>query len=475
MRSKPLFLLAAPLSYAASTLLEQAATAAGWRQCDYEIAYASESYRGSSGRNLIAAFGDRAVSACLGNDQWQYGYARERRGYLWQGVQGNKVLSLMDPEDCVLRKDPSGINGMLLAADLEKAKKEAACHELVRISRNITVVHEYAVGLQLRKRLAGEMARVACDIECYDSERLQCIGFATSATEAYVFVGEALAAALEIVADPGVSKVFQNGAFDAYFLATRCHTCVANWQDDCMIAWHALWPEIAGKGKAGSKQTRKSLAFLASLYTESPEWWKEYGGDDASMYELNGRDCCITFEIMTALRQELLEQDVMDIYRHEMSMMPVLVAIQERGLNVNNGVRLANLEELERRNHSVQQGLLRLAEPLLHERRLVLTKPHLFFGTARCRCCGGGSKKAAACWSCAGFDKAPSKRQLGSAELGPCGVCNGVGKFETFEFNPASTQQQAELFYSVLKLPPRYNEGKLTVDEKALKNLLGSL
>ena len=397
------------------------------------------------------------------------------------------MLTTLDPNDCVQHgqtiagifmppKDPSGINAMLLVADLERGKREAKHADYRRIHRNIEVATEASSAATQRavcRIKSNPSALVACDIECSDPQSLLCIGFAISPTEAYVFAGEAIPAALEIVADPSVRKIFQNGQFDAYFLKTRCGVEVASWTDDCMIAWHALWPEIAGKGKSKSKRTKKSLAFLASLYTESPEWWKDYETDEAGMYELNGRDCCITYEIMENLRQELEQQGVMAIYRHEMSMMPVLVAIQERGLAVDDAARQQAIDTLQARSASIEASIRAAAEPLLRERSAAITKPHLFFGKKRCSCCKGGKVKAAHCWSCAGLDMAPRKRD--KVSLGPCVPCGGVGSFPTFDFNPASTQQQVELFYNVLGLPKRYNDGSISCDEKAFKSLLAEV
>lgn len=375
----------------------------------------------------------------------------------------------------MLRKDPSGINGMLLTADLERAKYEASFDGIRRRHRNVSVISDRGSTADA-VRAVRDAGWVACDIECYDSERLQCIGFATSPEQAYVFVGEATDAALELIEDDSVHKIFQNGQFDAYFLQTRCGAKLAGWTDDCMIGWHALWIEIAGKGKSGSKRTRKSLAFLASVYTKSPEWWKEYeDADDAAMYELNGRDCCITYEIMQAMLEDIAEQDVEAIYRHEMSMMPVLVAIQERGLCVDEDQRSRAVAELGRRAASTATRIKELAEPLLRERRDRLAKPHLFFGTRRCSCCNGGKSKTAACWSCAGLASAPGKKAAAELNLQPCKECSGAGKFETFEFNHGSPAQQVELFYNVLGLQKRYNNGKLTVDEKNLKAALAEV
>lgn len=471
---KALFVLSQQLNYAADSLLRQALQQAGWHASDYEIEYPAGATAGrlGSGRfGVVVAFGDGAAEACIGGE-WRRGWASDRRGYVWQGVAGCKVLTTLDPEHCVLRMDPSGINGMLLVADLERGKREAKSASIKRARRTVAICFSETTA-NIARSAIKEAGLVACDIECSDPQTLLCIGFATSPNEAYVFVGNALDTALEIVADPSVSKIFQNGQFDAYFLKTRCGTQVVGWTDDCMIAWHALWPEIAGKGARGSKRTKKSLAFLASLYTESPEWWKDYDTDEAGMYELNGRDCCITYEIMMNLLTEIQEQDVEGIYQHEMSMMPVLVAIQERGLAVDEDGRLAAMQTLTKRADEIESRIRQHAEPLLRERQAAIAKPHLFFGTRRCPCCNGGKAKRMACWSCAGL-AGPARKQ-DRVSLGPCSACSGVGSFDTFDFNPASTQQQVELFYHVLGLPKHYRDGSVTIDEKSLKQALASL
>jgi uncharacterized protein YunC (DUF1805 family) len=470
-----LFLLSRRLSQPATNLLQQAATSAGWRQHEYEIGYAVETDLGSVGSrgyNLIAAFGDGAAAACLGDD-WEAGYCQQRRGYLWEAAGGGKVLTLLDPEEALVSYDPSGISGMLLQADLERAKKESYELGLNRQHRTISIISSLDAVVEPRKRMGQGL--VACDIECTDPNTLLCVGFAISSTEAYVFVGEALAAALEIVADPAVRKVFQNGAFDVYFLKTRCGVSTASYTDDCMIAWHALWPEIAGKSeKKSAKKTRKSLAFLISLYCDSPEWHKDYDTDEAGMYQLCGIDVCTTLEIIQKQLAEIEDVGVADIYRHEMSMQPVLVAIQERGLLVNEKLRLEALETLGARAAAAEAGIRSLAEPIIRERRTQLAKPHLFFGTKRCPCCNNGKSKRMACWSCAGLDSSPGNKAI-KESLRPCTACGGVGGWEVFEYNPGSTQQQVELFYNCLKMPPKYNDGKPTVDEKALKNLLATV
>ena len=158
---------------------------------------------------------------------------------------------------------------------------------------------------------------------------------------------------------------------------------------------------------------------------------------------------------------------------------------------MDDALRTTTMAQLTERKTTIVASMLETLQPLLHERRERLVKPHLFFYTRVCECCGGGKKKAAACWSCAGFDAAPTQKQMRERMNGaghsmkktelerellqPCKVCAGASRFELFDFNPNSDEQVADVLYNVLKLPVRYNEGKPTVDESALKGLLGGL
>ncbi len=137
--------------------------------------------------------------------------------------------------------------------------------------------------------------------------------------------------------------------------------------------------------------------------------------------------------------------------------------------------------------------LLEREEELLREMKVL----HMFQETdPTCPCCGHGKRKQMACWACAGFSKAPSKAEmLKRFRLPPdlkvskksleknlpiCHVCGGAPRETRWSFNANSDTQMKILLYDVLKLPKRLkrnNKGKsvLTVDEKALKGLLGGL
>ncbi|KKN09662.1 hypothetical protein LCGC14_1044330, partial [marine sediment metagenome] len=103
-------------------------------------------------------------------------------------------------------------------------------------------------------------------------------------------------------------KVLQNHMHDVY-LARKHGFDIKNVVADTMFQWHVLQPELAGKAldkKKGSKRTRKSLAFLSSIFCRTP-WYKDYtftsGSDE--QYILCGKDCCDTLECAEKMQEQL--------------------------------------------------------------------------------------------------------------------------------------------------------------------------
>lgn len=187
-------------------------------------------------------------------------------------------------------------------------------------------------------------------------------------------------------------------------------------------------------------------------------------------WTLNGRDCMVTLDCWGKMKPFLKSMDVEKIYRHEMSLIRPLAKISARGLAVKETLRQERAAALGTRAVVIEADLAWLAEPILTEARSVLSKPSLIWERHVCPCCRNGKDKRGACWSCAGLEKKPGKKA--GVALSACQKCNGAGAWEEFNFNPNSSQQVAMLLYEALKLPPRHNEGKVTVDEAAVKSLL---
>lgn len=438
--------------------------------------------------NVVVALGNEAAHALIPdwpskNASGIFGATdiQNRRGYVFEGFHGGKVIPTIHPAAVARDWVPWR---MLLSYDLQRAKEEASSAGLERPVRNVEVVTSEADAERWVERL-GRARFLACDIENYDATELACVGFAASSREAVVFPGGYLDYAARLLGTE-IPKVFHNGQYDLYFLLTRCGIKVEGDIHDTIIAFHACYPELAGKSETGKRRTtRKSLKFLASLLPHRDEWWKDYDfTSDMERFILNGKDCCVTFDAHTWLQSEIARLGVHSVYDHERSLIWPCVVMQQRGLHVNVDLRRDRLERIQSHQLELQERLTTLAIPLLEERweKVPAEKRRLFQQKNVCSCCRGGKAKSQACWSCAGFSSKPGKKALSASgsTLTPCQRCGGLGKWDTLSFNPASDQQVQVLLYDLLKLPKRTKrnpQGKtiLTVDEDALKGILGTL
>lgn len=337
------------------------------------------------------------------------------------------------------------------------------------------------------QNLLDQQDLISCDIELdrRDSRKLACVGFATSPNKAYV-IPASRNDLISTLLSHCVPKIWANGKFDLYFLKYRCGYNVEGEVHDVMAAWFSLYPELAGKSEnKGVKMTRKSLAFLSSLFTFD-EWWKGVYESETEYFIYNGKDCCITYDVFLHLKEELRISKLEDVYDHIRSLIWPCVDMLERGLNVDEKLRKERLTSLETREKELRDDLQRAIQPLLvgYEG----AEKSLFEQIEpTCECCRHAKNKQQRCWGCAGFEKAPSKADLvargGDAKkkkaeleeemLDVCKVCGGEERKEWLEWNPSSHSQNKVILYDVLKLPRRMSAGKLSSDEEALKALLG--
>jgi DNA polymerase-1 len=158
-----------------------------------------------------------------------------------------------------------------------------------------------------------------------------------------------------------------------------------------------------------------------------------------------------------------------NIHDFELSLVPPCMAILERGVRIDESRRLQMVSDLDKDISPRRSTMEGIVVPLLTDQT---PKRHLFREKWTCHCCKGGSIKAQACWSCAGYTAKPGKRALAGKILGPCRVCDGEGRRTVDRYNPDSDQQTTIALYTLLKLPKRTRHGKLRVDEEALKDLL---
>lgn len=465
----------------AARVLRDCLTERGLRTKDVTIVSPEEATRAirTHQPNVVVACGDRAAAHALPG--WD-GSAERMRGYFfdYRTPRGmSKVLVTVHPEIVQERWVPWR---HLLSHDIEKAREHSHTPSLARPERTVEVAASAFDAARLARRLL-DAERLAFDIEIADPHTLACVGFAPSPSESVVFPAAHFEQARRVLLSP-IPKIAQNGQFDLHFLATRCNTRVNNYTDDTLLGWHACYPELAGasidaqgKRKGGTKRTHKSLAFFASLFT-TDAWWKDYEFEDEhEMYVLNGRDCCITFDVMQHIAKLIERQGVQRTYRMELRLVWPCVDMLIRGMPIDEQLRRERVAALTERIDTADERINELVLPFLRD-RIESLEPriaNLFRNRDVCPCCRNGSGKRQACWSCAGFSKKPSAKQLkeSAIDLKPCAKCGGAGASDYLWFNSRSVDQKRAILYDVLRLPRKYSNGKLATDEDALKGLLG--
>lgn len=194
--------------------------------------------------------------------------------------------------------------------------------------------------------------------------------------------------------------------------------------------------------------------------------------------------------------------ELVDLLAEDMALFEVLHNMTRAGFLIDETVRHQEVEALRKKIAALDVSLQDLVTPVIDQalRENRLRKPHLHTHVRTCACCGGGKKKRAACWSCAGFSEAPGKRALRlylekvdpqaalqlkaekatksayeAAALKPCEKCldTADGKVVSrLPFNWDSDDQVADLFYRALRLPPRRYQGSETTRIEQLERML---
>ncbi|KKN02847.1 hypothetical protein LCGC14_1113760, partial [marine sediment metagenome] len=259
---------------------------------------------------LVVTLGNEAFRTCMGDhpDNKRMPGIQEARGYLWDSPLGVRVLSAIHPAAAEREWVPWMA---LLGVDLRKAKREldAGCPPLDE--RSVTIITEPWELQELRNAIGTqERGWIALDTENDSELQISCLGVAVTKDVAWTIPAEESwqLTAIREICESDTPKVLQNHMHDVY-LARKHGFDIKNVVADTMFQWHVLQPELAGKAldkKKGSKRTRKSLAFLSSIFCRTP-WYKDYtftsGSDE--QYVLCGKDCCDTLECAEKMQEQL--------------------------------------------------------------------------------------------------------------------------------------------------------------------------
>lgn len=223
--------------------------------------------------------------------------------------------------------------------DWKRIKREAETAELDAPQRYVNSEPSETTLTKLIANLSRNPTwPIALDIETW-GHTLTCCGFATSRDYAVVLKTPNKSdrkywlpwiKALCALPNP---KVMQNGLFDSYWLK-QFDVDIMNWQWDTMCIHHALNPTET-----------HSLEFLTSIYTKQT-YYKDEAKDAEeirkyltkmdSLWNYNGLDCCVTWEIQRKLLEELKERDLLHFYqKHYRDMFQPLLDTMLHGVRVD--------------------------------------------------------------------------------------------------------------------------------------------
>lgn len=222
--------------------------------------------------NLVIALGNTASWALLGRTA-----ISKLRGTTFNSTHtavGFKVLPTYHPA-AVLRQyelRPTTI------ADLMKAKREAEYPEIRRPRREIWIEPTLEDIYEFDRRYIAGCGILSVDIETAGTA-ITCIGFATNSSYAIVIPFfdtrkkgrsywptqsselKAWTFVRNVLGNPKIRKLFQNGLYDIAFLWRAYGIKVLGAEHDTMLLHHALQPE-----------SLKGLGFLGSIYTSEGSW-----------------------------------------------------------------------------------------------------------------------------------------------------------------------------------------------------------
>lgn len=172
-----------------------------------------------------------------------------------------------------------------------------------------------------------------------------CIGISTSPEEGFIIpVNEfspdlriqVMAAFAEVMSDPAIPKVLQNGLYDWFVLVWVWKIQIKNLHHDTMLSGWELYPELP-----------KGLGTQASIYTEEPYYKFERGIEDKQThYAYCVKDACVTLEIAQK-HEALFTPAQREHFRFNMSLIPALQFMMLKGIRYDSAAVKVRKKEVE--------------------------------------------------------------------------------------------------------------------------------
>jgi len=297
--------------------------------------------------NVVITLGDTALWALTGLEGTTS----------WRGsILNTELESLPRKFKVVPTYDPEAVLRMwnwryVAVNDLRRARNEAESPEIPDPGWRFITAPTYSEVTNELHRIRSQSRLVAADIETnkghitciglsgFEGEAV-CIPFVHSGNQPYWTAKEEFAIVLqlkEILTDKAKEIVWQNGQYDAQYLA-KWWGFLPSIDFDTIIAHHTCFAGLP-----------KSLDFLSSLYLPYHRYWKNElrAQPDEVVWAYNCKDAVITRALVEPLKATVAAYRLEEVFKTQMSLNGPTLQMMLRGVAIDHAQTPRVLSEVE--------------------------------------------------------------------------------------------------------------------------------
>ena len=228
----------------------------------------------------------------------------------------------------------------IIGIDIAKAKRESSFPELNILQRKLLIaptqedVLKYITACLNNKYLSFDIETSNNSILClgigYTPDEAMCIPTTQEYWGSWSKLKSVLDNISDLFEDDKVIKIAQNMTYDIQYMMRLFRMKVSKPWNDTMIMQHSCYSELP-----------KSLAFLASIYTNEPYYkddlkvWNTTKTDNHKLWEYNAKDVAVTLDCFHSLNKEIDKLQCRHTYDYMMELLEPLLYMMLSGVNVN--------------------------------------------------------------------------------------------------------------------------------------------
>ncbi len=309
------------------------------------VIYLRKELAGLENPHILVAFGETALYTLTGKtkiDKWQGSCIP----CTLEGLEHLKVVPCLHPSTCLRQYK----NHYIIRACLAQVAQQMTTKEIQRTERTLHLAPTFEEACTYLRTAIETKKPIAFDIEVTKLE-VSCLAFCNTLHEGlcipfrchtgdYFSIPEEVEIwnlIAQLLQDPEIEKITQNGVFDSGFLLRTNSIYTRNIQDS-MVAHAILYPDLP-----------KNLDFLCATRTDHPFYSDHIKGEDGlnfgancfseeadrAFWEYNALDAILTYEVFYKLLPVLEQTGNTATYHRQRAIIEPLIYAGELGLRVD--------------------------------------------------------------------------------------------------------------------------------------------